>query len=178
MLEPTDNHNDDELKELLARFEDMVRKDTFVFFDADDFDILIEHYFQTQNAEMLKPAIEGARVQYPSNPSFRISEAQFLASQQKLNEALSILDELETLNPDDSDLFMTRGYIYSQMGESDKAIENFKQALRVSENKEDVYTSLGSEFINQNDFENALIYLKKGFELNPENEMKIGRAHV
>lgn len=178
MGENGNQEHDEEFNELLSRFEEMVNSSSFVFMDTDELDQLIEHYFQSQNAEMLKFAIDTALRFYPSNTSFKVSNAQYLASQQKTNEALDILNELENLDPSEGDIYMTRGYIYSQMGLTEQAIENFKTALKYAENKDDVYTSLGSEFLNKNDYDNALFYLKKGFAVNPENEIIIGEIAI
>ncbi len=178
MNENNDDYNADEFKELILRFEKMVANGSFFFFDSDDYEEIIEHYFQSQNPEMLKQALDAAADQYPDNISFKISRAQYLASQQKTTEALKILNDVEKTDPTDGELYMTRGYIYSQMGLSEQAIENFKSALRYSGTPDDVYASLGSEFINKNEYDNALFYLKKGFALNPQNEMLIGEIAI
>ena len=44
---------------------------------------------------------------------------------------------------------MARGYIYSQMGLGEQAIENFKKALPLAEFKDEVYLALGVEFLNE-----------------------------
>lgn len=49
----------------------------------------------------------------------------------------------------DEQLYMTRGYIYSQMGLSEQAIENYKTALKYTTEPHEVYLSLGMEFMNK-----------------------------
>jgi tetratricopeptide (TPR) repeat protein len=178
MHEDGENFEENEFRALIEKFEKMINDGSFVFFDADDFEEIIEHYFQTQNADLLQKALDAASTQYPDNTSFKISNAQYLASQQQTTEALKILNDLEPDNSENADIFLTRGYIYSQMGLSEQSIENFKTALKYSDAPDEVCAALGSEFINKSEYDNAIFYLKKGFQFNPQNEMIVGELAI
>jgi tetratricopeptide (TPR) repeat protein len=171
MGDEAEDYSNAELKELIGKFEQMISSGSFVFFDANDYEEIIEYYFQSYDPETLLIALTKAISQYPNNASFKISNAQLLAAQEKTSEALKILNDLELSDATDEQLYMTRGYIYSQMGLSEQAIENYKTALKYTTEPHEVYLSLGMEFMNKKEVDNSLFYLKKALSLDPKNDV-------
>ncbi|MBK7669260.1 MAG: hypothetical protein IPJ32_19115 [Sphingobacteriaceae bacterium] len=135
-----------DFEEVLKRFEDMLANGNAAFFDADELEDIIEYYFQWLNYDMVKKAIDFALKQFPFSSNIKIKQAQYLSSQHYTKEALNLLNEVEQVETNNFDLFMARGYIYSQMGLGEQAIENFKKALPLAEFKDEVYLALGVEF--------------------------------
>src|ERR1700741_3631088 len=111
----------DEFAELIERFENMISTGSPAFFDSEELEDIIEHYFVTNRMDMVKLAIDKALDQYPYSVSFKISKAQYLSANHKTVEALNILNQLEHIEPSNPDLYLTRAYIYSQSGLSEQA---------------------------------------------------------
>jgi len=162
----------------LKRFEEMIASNTSQFFDADELEEIIEYYMQWFNLELAKKAIDYATNQYPYNSSLKIKKAQYLSSQHNTRDALLLLNDIEEVESTNSELYMTRGYIYSQIGLSEQAIENFKFALPLSEFKDEVYVAIGVEFLNDEKAGDALYYLKKAIKFNSENEIALNELSL
>ena len=167
-----------DFEEVLKRFEDMLTTGKHSFFDADELEDIIEYYFQWLNYEMVKKAIDFGIKQFPYSSSLKIKQAQYLSSQHYTKEALNLLNEIEQIESANFDLFMARGYIYSQMGLGEQAIENFKKALPLAEYKDEVYLALGVEFLNEEKPDDAIYYLKKAIKINPRNEVALNELSL
>src|ERR1044071_8007501 len=113
--------DDQDFEKVLKRFEDMVAGGENGFFDADEIEEIIEYYFQWMNYDMAKKAIDFGLKHYPYSSILKIKQAQYLSSQHYTQEALALLNEIEQTESQNFDLFMTRGYIYSQMGLGEQA---------------------------------------------------------
>ncbi|MFO0323204.1 MAG: tetratricopeptide repeat protein [Bacteroidota bacterium] len=173
-----DGLSNEDFENSLKRFEEMVSSNETQFFDADELEEIIDYYLQWFNIDMAKKAIDYATKQYPYNSSIKIKKAQYLSSQHHTRDALALLNEVEAVESSNSELYMTRGYIYSQIGLSKQAIENFKTALNLSEHKDEVYVAIGIEFLNDEKAEDALYYFKKAIKLNPENEVALNEISL
>jgi tetratricopeptide (TPR) repeat protein len=170
--------DDQDFEEVLKRFEEMLSTGKHGFFDADELEEIIDYYFQWANYEMAKKAIDFGLQQFPFSSLLKIKQAQYLSSQHFTQEALSLLNDIEQIESQNFDLFMTRGYIYSQMGLGEQAIENFKKALPLAEFKDEVYLALGVEFLNESKPDDALFYLKKAIRSNPKNEVALNELSL
>ena len=170
--------NNQDFEKSLKRFEDMISSGSTEFFDADELEEIIEYYMQWFNLEMAKKALDYAIEHYPYSSSIKIKLAQYLSSQHNTREALNILNEIESVESGNSDLYMTRGYIYSQTGLSEQAIENYKKALPLAEFKDEVYVAIGIEFLNDDKAADALFYLKKAIKINPENDVALNELSL
>ena len=124
-----DGPSNQDFEKSLKRFEDMISSGSHQFFDADELEEIIDYYMQWFNLEMAKKALDFAMEHYPYSSSIKIKQAQYLSSQHHTREALNLLNEIELVESSNSELYMTRGYIYSQIGLSEQAIENYKKAL-------------------------------------------------
>ena len=170
--------SNEDFENSLKRFEEMIASNTSQFFDADELEEIIEYYMQWFNLELAKKAIDYATNQYPYNSSLKIKKAQYLSSQHNTRDALLLLNDIEEVESSNSELYMTRGYIYSQIGLSEQAIENFKFALPLSEFKDEVYVAIGVEFLNDEKAADALYYLKKAIKINSENEIALNELSL
>src|SRR3954470_5604422 len=173
-----DGLNDKEFEENLKLFEDMLATGQVHFFDADDIEEIIDYYLQWLNYEMAKKAIDYGLERFPYSSIIKIRYAQYLSSQHYTHEALTILNEVEQIEQNNFDLYMARGYIYSQMGLGEQAIENFKNAIPLAEYKDEVYVALGIEFLNEDKPNDALYYLKKAIKLNSKNEVALNELSL
>ncbi|MFL5754346.1 MAG: tetratricopeptide repeat protein [Bacteroidia bacterium] len=167
------SERNEEFAELIERFENMINTGSPAFFDSEELEDIIEHYFATNRLDMAKSAIEKALDQYPYSAAFKISKAQYLSANHNTLEALNILNQLEHIEPSNPDLYLTRAYIYSQSGLSEQAIENYKMALKYSDDKDEIYMALGVEFMNQEKSDDAIFYLKKALQFNPGNDLAL-----
>ena len=126
---PGNTPDDNDINKLVKRFESMLVQNEIYYFESDELEEIIDYYFNSGNPVNLKKAIDFALDRFPQSADFKIARAQFLAYNQKTQEALKLLNDVELVEPSNPDIYTTRGYIYSQMGLSEQAVENYKAAL-------------------------------------------------
>ena len=140
MNEEFDFLGDGSVSELVNRFEEMVTNNQSSFFDVDDFELIIEYYFERNNLLKTQIAIEHAIDQHPKAVIFQVKKAQYYVSSNKAAQALRLLADIETIDPSNTEIFMTKAAVYSQLKQFNKAIEEYEKALNgAEEEKEDIY---------------------------------------
>jgi Flp pilus assembly protein TadD len=97
--------------------------------------------------------------------------AKVLEKQGKPNEALKIFDKLlEIYN--DPQIYYEKGRLYFNQGETDKAVENFREAVSLNPSDYNYLYSLSIALDSQDEKVEAQIYLRKALEINPDLEVK------
>ena len=143
--------------DLIKRFEELLSNNTRSFFDADEFDILIDYYLTANQYHKALQAVDFALEQYPYSIDFLIRKSQLLSANKETRKALELLLQAEKIDPLHPEIFMTRGSIYSLTGLPEEAIKNFKKSIELAgESKEiieDGYLYLAFEYENLEQYE-------------------------
>ena len=83
---------------------------------------------------------------------------------------LSLLDDMLTNNPKQTDLLVTQGLLYKQQGNEDAALGAFNNALKVDRKNVDAVAQKAELQRLQGDFRNALITIRPALKSQPENQ--------
>jgi tetratricopeptide (TPR) repeat protein len=162
-----DNFLDDDLdvKELVDRFEEMVKQHQSCYFDVDELNVIMEHYLQQNNIKKANLAADFAVKYHSNNPLINIIKAKQLLANSHAQEALSTLKNAD-LDRDDADYLITLAVCYSDLGEHEKAIKAYMKAAKELEFRdcEDIYNYIADEYQSIGDMENALKFLKMGIK--------------
>ena len=162
-----DNFLDDDMdvKELVDRFEKMVKQHQSCYFDADELNVILEHYLQQNNIKRENQAADIAVKYHPNNPIINIIKAKQLLANSHAQEALSTLKNAD-LDHDDADYLLTLAACYSDLGEHQKAINAYMKAAKEFDFKdcEDIYNFIAVEYANLGQIENALKYFILGID--------------
>ena len=170
-----DNFLDDdmEVNELVDRFEKMVKQQQSCYFDADELNVIVEHYLHHNNIKKANLAADIAITYHPNNPLIQIIRAKQLLANSNAKEALKTLKNA-TFDHEDADYQITLGACYSDLGENEKAIKAYMKAVKAFDYKdcEDLYNSIAIEYENMGDIEKALKYfilaLRRDTELDEQ----------
>ena len=122
MEEPFESYFDRETLSLVGRFEKMIQHDQHYFFDVDEYEEIIEYYFFKNEQRKAFITINQALDQHPGCTSIMVKLAQYLVNAKKDHEALRILKEIDHSEIADSDLYLAKGNLYSQLEKPEKAI--------------------------------------------------------
>ncbi|MFW5975108.1 MAG: tetratricopeptide repeat protein, partial [Bacteroidota bacterium] len=153
---------------LRQRFEQMLQKNDSYFYDVEDFENLIDYYISRSNKKLTEMAIREALEQHPNHNGFILKKAQYYISIDKYDEALTLLNQLEKIDPYNIEIFFIKGGLYSQLNKFNKAIEQYKKALN-EENAAEVYTNIAYEYENMGKYKKAIDYLKEALHSDPED---------
>ncbi len=163
---------DDELNvdELISRFEEMVKSNGSHFFDSNEFEAIIDYYLDFHILDRAKIAIDLALQLHPSQPGLKIKSARLMALNGDFYAALETLNYLELIEPANEETFISKAEIYSQMEKPELAIEQYENALELSENPEELYSAIAFEYENMDDYPNAILSLRNALQIKPESE--------
>jgi tetratricopeptide (TPR) repeat protein len=107
-----------------------------------------------------------------------IQQANDLFNERKYEEALSLLQEFLTNNPTAYPTHINIGDCYKEMGEYEKAEEEYNLALEAAKTDEKLgeemtakaMAGIGDIYLKKEDFESAQNYFEQSIELLPDNE--------
>jgi len=178
MLDDFDNMDDDfssndenAIKEALEKYREMTCEGKFHFLDSEEYEMVVDYFIAENSLAKAESAINEALTQFPQQKvSFQLRRAICYASSNREQKALDILTEIETLEPENSDIILTKGAIYSQLQRYEKAIEEYKKALKDYDELDEVFYSIAQEYQNLGQTDKAIEYLKKSLQTNVENE--------
>ena len=160
------------VEELVLRFEEMLKDNKTYYFDVEEFEFIIDYYMESENIENMRKALRYASKIFPNATPVKLRKAQYYAIENESEKALRLLTEIETLEPENSDLHYIRGTIYSQLQSSEMAIEEYNKAIKIGdEGLDDIYSNIAYEYENLGQNDKAIEYFRKALEINPSNDM-------
>ena len=165
-----DNFLDDyEIQELIERFENQLESGMPLFFDADELNIILEHYVQKNDIPKINIIADLASTYHTTNPLTNLIMAKKYLSVQDASNALPYLRE-DNNNTEDADYQLSLAYCYSLLDEHQNSLTAYKKAIKLldKENCDDIYNSMAVEYMMLRDFERALYYFKKGLNASPD----------
>ncbi len=168
-----DLQSNNENKKTLKKMEDMLKGRTSHYFDVDQFLMGGDYFLEQNKIKQAKELLAIALEQHPLSSELMIQQAQVLAMQERYNDALSLIDEAENIDPNNKDLILVRAEIYSGSDEHQKAIDCYNQFINEAASDEFldvIYNDLAWEYETINDYRNALEALKKALILNPKDD--------
>src|ERR1043165_335974 len=134
-----DDLNDDEfgpLEETLRRYEEVKKGESTSILDEEEFERVIEHYFQNSNEEQALLACDIARTYYPFSATILLLRAEILTQAQKYGQALIALDEMEQYDNNNIDAVLLRSDILLAQFKYDQAALWLEQRAKEFEGKE------------------------------------------
>ncbi len=169
--ESRDNFESKEFAAVLKRYKQMLTEQRTEFFDVGDFEFIADQYIDKSQFSNALQACEIALRQHPNSIIVKIKKAQIFLSQLKVQKAVQLLKQLEELEQTNPDIMMMLGTCYNLQGENQKASEYFRKAEQNSfEERDELLYNIGISFIQTGAYEDALGYLKKALDENPEHE--------
>lgn len=148
----------------VSKFESMLKENNILFFDVDEFEEIIEYYLEYGRISKAKRALEIGLSQHPDAASLKLLNAEQLVFEDRLEEALTLLDELLLLEPMNVEIHIQQANLYSKRNQHTKAIELLQYAITLADEFSDIYALIAMEYIYMEDYANAKEYFIKCLE--------------
>jgi O-antigen ligase/Tfp pilus assembly protein PilF len=119
------------------------------------------------------------RSQFANFVTNTVSVSDKLSDDQKNQLLVMAIKEIEqdrSENPLDPRPSIYLGIIYSKIDQTDKAIENYNSALKISPQKQDILFSLADSYMAKDDYTSALSVLEKAY--NEDHEYSTARVYL
>lgn len=160
------------LDELLRRYENVKNGEAGGLMDEEDFEKVIEYFFQNSNEEQALLACDIAATYYPFSTSISLLKAEILVQGQKYGQAQRILDELEKNDSLNLDGTLLRSDIFISQFKYDQAAVWLEESSHRFEDKEkiEILLELTDVYDECEEFDAVFDTLKKVVEIDHRNE--------
>ncbi len=162
----------DSLDELLQRYEEVKTGESARMMEEEEFERVIEYYFQNSNEEQAMLACEIAATYYPFSGSILLLKAEILTQAQKYGQALKVLDEMEQYEQNNLDATLLRSDILLGQFKYDQAALWLEQKSENFEGKEkiEVLLELSDVYDECEEFDAVFDTLKRIIKIDRRNE--------
>ncbi len=168
--ESGEEQEEERLNECLVRFEHMLAHDDQYYFDVADLEELIDHYMERLDFDKAWKVLELASNQHPHSSEFELKRADILGLKGDYEGAMKSITLLEAIMPNNPEMLITKGSIFSKLGKHEQAVEIYNRALETTENRNDVRLLLSYEYQSLGNQLEALSQLKMGLMDCPEDQ--------
>ena len=154
-----------------------------LFFDAEDFEVIIDYYYQVSFKDKAKKALDMGLDQYPNDLTLLLIKVETLNASQQFEKSLKILIKLNKFYPNNVDVILGIGKIYSILEIFPKAIDSFNKAyelILLDPSQKELLQDLAYEFMQIGQNNQAIKVLKHILRINPNDEtsmIEIGAFH-
>ena len=153
----------------LTKFESMLKTNSIYFFDLVEFEEIIIHYLDVGKHALAKKAVKLGLEQHPQSIDLKFLQVELYVFENELDKAALLLKRIEHIEPNNEEVFIQRATINSKSGNHKEAISNLKKALSFTDDKVDVWSLMGMEYLYLDDFKNARINFEKCIEEDLED---------
>jgi len=153
----------------LSKFESMLKTNSIYFFDLVEFEEIIIHYLDTGKHSLAKKAVQLGLEQHPTSIDLKLLEVEILIFDNNLEKASVLVKKIEMLAPNNDEVYMQKATILSKKGKHVEAIQSLKKALLHTEDKVDIWSLMGMEYLYIDDYENARLSFAKCIDVDYED---------
>lgn len=132
--------------------------------------ISIERY-ENEDLDKALEVINMAKKQFPGNDGFEKQEINLLISTGQVDVAKDRLNEAIEKEPDNANLYFNLGYLYSELGQEDKAVEAYLKAIEINPEYLDANYNYAVFYYNK-----AADLLKQSRDMDLQEYRKKGKA--
>lgn len=170
-----DDFNEDEfgsLDETLKRYEEVKKGESAGILEEEQFEQVIEYYFQNSNEEQALLACDIAQTYYPFSASILLLRAEILTQAQKYGQALKALEEMEQFDNHNLDAVLLRSDILLAQLKYDQAALLLEQRATDFEGKEktEILLELSDVYDESEEFDAVFDTLKRVIQIDKRNE--------
>jgi tetratricopeptide (TPR) repeat protein len=168
-----DNQSTENLKEHLKRIEQMFSSGNEFYFDTDVLLEIVDHFLDQDEVAKANKVISYSRHLHPSNADLMLKEAEILIGSFGFQKALSLLNQIEKIEPWSEDVHILKAEVYGHLKREDSCIDSYKKAYELSDEKVDVLFSVARAYQDFGKIEKAITILKQILHKEPLNELAI-----
>lgn len=153
----------------LSKFESMLKTNSVYFFDATEFEEIIQHYLNIGKHSLAHKAVQLGLEQHPTSVALKLLQVELLVFEDKIKEAVKLLNQIEALEPHNDEVFLQKAIILSKNNKHAEAIKVLKKSLEYVEDPVDVWALMGMEYLYLDDYDNARLNFAKCIDVDFED---------
>lgn len=156
--------------EVLRRYQDMSENNKSCFFDLFEFEAIIDYYLDNENITEAYTVTNVALNSYPFASSLKLRCAKILVDKGYSAKALKIIHEIESIEMYNYEFHFIKGKVFLHFNNHNEAIKEYDKAIRFSrENRDEVIYDIAQTFLIAGKESIAIKYLLLAHEVNEKN---------
>ena len=169
-FEESNFSDDNELTDILSRFEKMLKNNERTYFDVMEYEEIIDYYLDIRKPDEALKAVTVAIGQHPQSSALKLKNLQILLEKGQPIKVLKLMPEIQKTESGNCDFYLLKGNAYLQLGQIQDAIRQYNKAIEyVYDDKDDLLYNIAIGFVQANQYKVAIRYLEKAFDENNEN---------
>ncbi|MCK0160219.1 tetratricopeptide repeat protein [Allomuricauda sp. F6463D] len=153
----------------INKFESMLKTDDVYFFDAEDFEEIVHYYLNNGKVSLGKKAIQIGLEQHPNSMELKLLQVEVLAFEDKFDAAETLLDEIQTINSGNEEVYIQRANIRSKQDKHQEAVNLLLEALDITDHSFDIHSLLGMEYLFMDNYEQAKLSFMRCVEMDDQD---------
>jgi len=147
----------------------MLKTNNIYFFDLVEFEEIIIHYLDAGKHSLAKKAVKLGLEQHPASIDLKLLQVELYIFENEIDNAIKLLKKIELLEPNNDEVFIQKAAIKSKKGFHKEAILDLQKALSFTDDKVDIWSLLGMEYLYIDDFKNARLNFAKCVDIDIED---------
>lgn len=161
---------DENLREIVRRYEAMVKSNRIAYFDVHEYERMVDHYIMLNQSDDAINVLRIAKKQHPNSSELTIKQAEIDFFSGHFKDALDDLTSVENIEKDNPDLYLIKGKTYLATSQKQEALAMFDLCIdKCAENKVDIIFEVVTSLEEYDEFEVASRYLQKAVKIEPDN---------
>jgi len=160
------------IEDTLLKYEAVKGGTSFSILDEEEFEQVIEYYYQLSNEEQAILACDIGATYYPFSSSILLLKAEILTQAQKYGQALKVLDDLDIFDQGNLDAVLLRSDIFLSQLRFDKAALWLEQQAANFEGKDkaELLLELSDVYDESEEYDAVFDTLKRVIRIDKRNE--------
>ncbi|HDR68768.1 MAG TPA: tetratricopeptide repeat protein [Bacteroidaceae bacterium] len=165
---------EEEILEIVRRYESMRKNNKNYFFDVAEFETIIDYYLDLNDVTYAYEAAETASKQHPASSSIQLRKAKVLIDKGRPVDVLKITKLIAKIEPSNHEVFLLKGAALGMLGDLNGTRRNFDIALSLDEAEEiNILLNITAILNNLNHYALLTNYLERLVELEPDYSMHL-----
>ena len=151
----------------ITKFEQMLQSNELYYFDAVEFESIIQFYIDTGKINLAKKALEMATNQHPFHADLLLLKSEVMIFDGRIEDAATLLDTIEDMEPNNQEVYIQKATILSKQKKHDEAIEHLFRALDFAEDLGEIWCLLAMEYMVLENYTDACKYFRLCLDDDP-----------
>lgn len=127
---------EEEILEIVRRYERMRNNNENYFFDVAEFETLIDYYLEINDVNYAFEVAESASQQHPASTSLQVKKAKVLIDKGRPLDVLKIIKVIEKIEASNYEVFLLKGAALGMLGDLNGTKKYFDIALSLDDSEQ------------------------------------------
>ena len=156
-------------KSPITRFELMLQSNRVYFFDATEFEEIIQFYIDSGSLRLAYKALEIGENQHPGNSGLKLLHVELMLLNNQYKEAEDVIDRLREMEPSNEYVYIHKAVILSKTKRHQEAISFLNKGLEYCESQAEFHSMLAMEYLYLDSYIMAKEHFIKCLEEDPKD---------